>query len=806
MVRHRRAGANWSAPKGGTIGGRLIRILALPVLAVLILLGVVVVGDVNQYRTAKATRDSVNFALSTQDFIQDLQVERGLTAGLLAGGQNFKSDLPVSRGKVDTQRISLAQQAATHVTGADAVRAALAQLADLSAIRVQVDTNKISRSTALAYFTVRITALNSVNFGLDSSSDPTLRTGYTTWFHVGQTKEYAAQEQAIVNGVLSAGGFKDGEFAQYALIRANTILAQSQSVAYLTEQERQAAAKLQASSASTQAAAIDAVVSGAADGRALHIDPRSWWSAMSTLIDNIRALQQVIGTDIQHQAQDLENGATRRLSILGGLVVGCLVGAVVLLIVAARSITRPLARLAAEANALAVHRLPEAVARLQSATEDDHPPPSPVRVPRRASTEILSVAEALDRVQATAYTLATEQAMLRRTTTESLANLGRRNQNLLRRQIGFITKLEQEESDPSGLANLFELDHLATRMRRNAESLLVLVGEASPRSWSEPLPVTDVVRAAVSEVEEYRRVSLRRIDDAYVNGSYVTGLAHMIAELVENGLAFSPPDADVEIQGRHLGNRYLIAVTDQGVGMTAGELARANARLHGEESYLNAPTRYLGHYVVGHLARQMNVEVELNRSPVTGITARIMLPASVLTVPGTIANAGIPSTAVSALATGPVSTVPRGGRPAPGDAPTTSPRRIPAPRTPEPVVSYRAIDARPAPEVEYITVAEPGPAVTTPTPPGDPREAFDSPVPANAHRSVPDQATDAGRTRNGLVKRPPRARTTTDAAPAAAPADQPPALDESPDHVRDRMMSLRAGIVRGEQHGTKGNR
>jgi anti-sigma regulatory factor (Ser/Thr protein kinase) len=168
-------------------------------------------------------------------------------------------------------------------------------------------------------------------------------------------------------------------------------------------------------------------------------------------------------------------------------------------------------------------------------------------------------------------------------------------------------------------------------MRRNAESLLVLVGAAGPYKWTEPLPVADVIRAAVSEVEEYRRVSLRRVDDVYVTGAVAAGLAHMLAELVENGLTFSPPDADVEIQGRRLGDRYLIAVTDQGVGMSGADLATANARLRDAGDFVSAPARYLGHYVVGRLAAELGIEVQLAPSPVTGITARVLLPSYALT-------------------------------------------------------------------------------------------------------------------------------------------------------------------------------
>ncbi|MEN3304964.1 MAG: hypothetical protein V7603_1166 [Micromonosporaceae bacterium] len=788
MVRHRQA---TNRKRGGTISGRLTRVLALPVLAVLVLLGVVVVGDLGQYRTAKATRASVDLALSTQDLAQELQEERGLTSGLLGGDQGFRPDLPASRKRVDAQRASLAARATSGVTGADGVRTALSQLAGLDGVRAKVDAHKVTRAEAFGYFTGRVGALSSVDFGLDRSADPALRRGVAALSALSETKEYTAQERAYLNGVFSAGGFTAGEYAQFAAIRADLQSAQARANAYATPAQRLRAMRVTTSGATSEAQTFETRALGASDGRLLVVDPQSWWSALTTVLDHIRELQQSFGLDIQDRARQLRSDATRRLSILLGIVVACLAGALILMIVAARAITGPLGRLAAEADAVASRRLPEAVARVQSASQGDPmTPPDPVRVPRRASSEIHSVADALERVQATAYTLATEQAMLRRTTTESLANLGRRNQNLLRRQIGFITKLEQEESDPSGLADLFELDHLATRMRRNAESLLVLVGEASPRRWAAPLPIADVIRAAVSEVEEYRRVSLRRIDDAHVGGGYVTGLAHMIAELVENGLAFSPPDLDVEIQGRHLGNQYLIAITDQGIGMEPEDLARANARLRGEENFLMAPTRFLGHYVVGHLAGQMSVEVQLSPSPVTGITARAMLPAAVLATAGQLdAPGGPPAQAHLPTVVEPIAepaTRPAVVRPAAVVPP-------PVPGAPQPVATHLAIGGRPAPVVEYITVPAVGRPVTVPAPPAD---LLDPRVRADTSR--PEIVSD--RTRNGLVKRPARGRLQPPTAVVSSVDSQarPGTLDESPAQLRDRLVSLRAGILRGD--------
>lgn len=772
--------------RAGTIRGRLTRILALPMVAVLVLLGVVVVGDLTDYRTATATTGSVALALEVQNLVQELQQERGLTSGLLGGDVAFKGEIEPERRQVDAARAGVAQLAAGSEAGAAAVRAALGQLDDgLADIRAQIDGGKAARAAAFMYYTDRIAALNNVDFGLDESSDRTLRRGVAALAALGQAKEYLSQERAFLNGVFSAGGFGKGEYTQFAGMYAARQEAQAQFDRSATPAQAVRAKAVQSTGALSEALDFEARALAAADGRLLQVDPQSWWSALTTVLGGILGLQQSVGADIQHQARILQTNATRRLATLGGLVLLCLIGAGALVTAAARSISGPLAVLAREAGALASERLPTAVhaAQTGSAEEQPQPPPS-VRVPRRASSEIRSVAAALDLVQATAFTLATEQALLRRNTTESLANLGRRNQNLLRRQLGFISRLESEESDPSGLANLFELDHLATRMRRNAESLLVLVGEGSPRAWASAMPVADVIRAAISEVEEYRRVNLRRIDDGYIAGAFVTGVAHMIAELVENGLTFSPPDVDVEIQGRQIGDEYLIAITDQGIGMASEDLEKANARLRGEEHFLMAPARFLGHYVVGQLARQMSVDVRLSPSPVTGVTARIMLPARTWA-----AAPSIPAEQLSTAPAGRAHVVPASIV----DEHRTVPR-VPSP--PAPVTAHLAIGVRPASVLDHVAVDEP-------TPP--------SGWPAVGAESVPS-AGGAERTRNGLLKRPPRSQPAYGARPPAGPAGAsgdhpvPPApVDESPEQVRDRLVSLRAGFQRSENERDRGD-
>ncbi|NGO15498.1 sensor histidine kinase, partial [Streptomyces sp. HC44] len=252
--------------------------------------------------------------------------------------------------------------------------------------------------------------------------------------------------------------------------------------------------------------------------------------------------------------------------------------------------------------------------------------------------EITRLAAALRNVENTAVGLAAEQAVLRRNSTESLASLGRRNQALLRRQLGLITTLESQELDPDALAELFELDHLATRMRRNAESLLVLAGEEAPaRSWPGMVTVAEVVQSAVAEVEQYRRVAAVDVEACRIRGHAVAELSHLLAELVENALMFSPPGQPVEIYGWRDGAEYCMAVVDRGIGMTLERMAEANALLSGSGSFLTAPTRFLGHHVVGALASRLGAHVELRPTAGSGVTAYVALPAALVQEPSSTA-------------------------------------------------------------------------------------------------------------------------------------------------------------------------
>ena len=337
-------------------------------------------------------------------------------------------------------------------------------------------------------------------------------------------------------------------------------------------------------------------------------------------------------SELSRTADELEAAATARQRWFAVMALVAVFVAGIVTWLVSRSITRPLRSLTQQAKEMAERRLPDAVIDiLETPLGDDVAVPrvEPVQVHTR--DEVADVADALNIVQDTALDLAVEQAVLRRNIADSFVNLGRRNQNLLGRQLDFITELETNETDPDTLANLFRLDHLATRMRRNAESLLVLAGIEPPRKWAAPVRLTDVIRAALGEVEDYQRVTVRGVEPTTILGSAAADLAHLLAELIENALVFSPPDQTVDIRGRNRPDGYTLAIIDSGLGMPPTDVTSANRRLAGAESFTIAPSKYLGHYVAGNLAARHNITVHLDNSPGNGITATIDLPPTLLT-------------------------------------------------------------------------------------------------------------------------------------------------------------------------------
>ena len=250
-----------------------------------------------------------------------------------------------------------------------------------------------------------------------------------------------------------------------------------------------------------------------------------------------------------------------------------------------------------------------------------------------ASAEVEAVAAALLSMQRAASAAAAAEAGVRNGLRQILASLGKRNQSLLHRQLRIIDTLEQQAESPSALGELFALDHLTTRMRRHAESLSIISGAAPARSWSGPVPVIDVIRSAVSEIEDYRRVTTATDATETVIATAVTDLIHLLAELIENATLFSPSTTRVEVRAERVANGFAIEVEDRGLGMEPGQLAVINEQLADPPDFDVADADRLGLFVTGRLAARHAIQVSLAPSAYRGIKAIVLLPETIVITP-----------------------------------------------------------------------------------------------------------------------------------------------------------------------------
>ncbi|HVN52020.1 MAG TPA: nitrate- and nitrite sensing domain-containing protein [Acidimicrobiales bacterium] len=350
----------------------------------------------------------------------------------------------------------------------------------------------------------------------------------------------------------------------------------------------------------------------------------------------IKASEDTVIGEVVHQAQSERSKAQQEATLFFVGAVGASALALIIAFYVSRSLTVPLKKLTSAAYSLSTEKLPGLVERLRNPDEsatDLSEALAPIDI--NTKDEIGQLADAFNSIQHVTIEVAEEQgALLRKGIGDIFINLARRNQTLLDRQIEFIDQLEANEEDPDQLDNLFKLDHLATRMRRNAESLLVLAGAEPPRRRGRPVALADVVRVAIGEVEDFARISLLALDDVTVGGNVAVDLAHLLSELMENATHFSPPDTTVEIVGHRSDDGYTLSVSDQGIGMSADQLAEANTQLARPPLVGLALSRSLGFIVIGRLAARFAIQVKLTSSPSGGVTALVTLPADLVTVDG----------------------------------------------------------------------------------------------------------------------------------------------------------------------------
>ncbi|MGD0555496.1 MAG: nitrate- and nitrite sensing domain-containing protein [Streptosporangiaceae bacterium] len=494
-----------------------------------------------------------------------------------------------------------------------------------------------SALTVIAEYSVPIDDLIALNDQIAAGTDdPDLINDVETLNSLALEKDQVAQQRAILFNALTEKSFANAE--EDALVTA--VAAQSSDATTFdttaTTAEQNSFNQVVTGPQVKEAVTIEQYVTGTNSlnlgNGALNISaqaaPGEWYSTMSDTIDRMQTVELGVAGNIVARAKVLQRGAEQSALLTAILTVVALLLVVIATFAVARSLVLPLRRLRAGALEIATAELPARVRQLGEA-QDPTSSLDVVPIDVLSTDEIGQVARAFDQVHSEAVRLAGNEALLRRSFNAMFVSLSRRSQSLIERLARMIDSLEQNEEDPNRLSNLFTMDHLVTRMRRNSENLLLLAGHESARKWSEPVPLTDVARAATSEIEQYNRVALNIQPGVMISGQAASDVVHLLAELIENATAFSPKETQVLVSGQEVASGgTLLQVSDRGVGVSAARLAEMNQRLDDPPVIDESVSRHMGLFAVARLAEQHGVRVRLRAGNPEGLTALVWLPDS----------------------------------------------------------------------------------------------------------------------------------------------------------------------------------
>jgi HAMP domain-containing protein len=619
-----------------SIRSKLIAILVTPLIALTVLAFLGIGSNVTRGVQADRVDRQTAFAVNLSQLVHELQRERDLSAAWVASDRGY--------GEVVAQRVAVNQALTDFRRDADAldvggedsrfrehVDIALRSLAQLNQERLRIQDGELSVTQTLDFYSGIVGHLIAVDGEIASATDDrALLSNASSFVALARLKEAASQERGFVFAVTSAGRFDPGEFQRFAATLGAQDTWQSQFDATATPEQREALTRALDSSDAGRVVDLRRQLIGSSLGGQVRIDPRAWYRYATARIDLLRGVERDLAADVSAASAAAQASANRQAllyTIILTLVLWFTVGLSLLM---SRVMVGPLRTLTNSANEVADQRLPGLVDRLQQTTDPRDLEVVPEPVPVSSRDEIGQVSAAFNSVHRVAIQVATEQAALRKSIGDMFLNLARRSQSLIDRQLELIDDLERTEADPDALENLFKLDHLATRMRRNSEDLIVLSGAEPARRWTQPVPLVDVVRAALAEIEDYNRVELLPIDEVGVAGQAVADVVHLLAELIENATSFSPPGTKVQVAGQAVSNGYVLEIEDRGLGMSDEELVEANERLANPPVVDFALSRMLGLYVVARLAQRYRIKVQLRHSWYGGITALVLLPPTVV--------------------------------------------------------------------------------------------------------------------------------------------------------------------------------
>jgi len=490
----------------------------------------------------------------------------------------------------------------------------------------------------IADYTTPIDAIMALNGQIaQGTDDPALTNEVQTLNSLSLEKDQVAQQRAILFNAFTKRAFANAEPPALNTVVAGQAAAATAFDATATPAEQHFFSRVVTGPLVRQAVDIEQYVlsTGSLDiGKgalniSAHDAPDRWYSTVSDTIGRMQTVERGVAGNLVARAQFLQRGAERSALLIGILAAAILILVLLATFALARSLVLPLRRLREGALDVATVQLPERVRQLGE-TQDPTASLGVSPIDVLSVDEIGQVARAFDQVHSEAVRLAGNEALLRRSFNAMFVSLSRRSQSLIERLVRMIDSLEQNEEDPRRLSNLFAMDHLVTRMRRNSENLLLLAGHEGARKWSEPVPLTDVARAAISEIEQYNRVTLRMQPGVMVPGHAVSDVVHLLAELIENATVFSASDTQVLVAVQELGSGgVLIQVSDSGVGVSEARLAEMNRRLDDPPAIDESVSRHMGLFAVARLAERHGVRVRLRAGTPQGLTALVWLPDSI---------------------------------------------------------------------------------------------------------------------------------------------------------------------------------
>ncbi|MER6949471.1 ATP-binding protein [Nonomuraea sp. NPDC000554] len=604
--------------------------LLLPLLSLSVLWGFVLnltVGDGQALLRANTLYQTIG--VSSTELGLQLQAERSRTA-VAVTNRELTEDLSAQRARTD-KAITTFEKSVEEAGGAvsGGVRGPLgtltAELGRLDSVRASIDGGINSRLASLNAYNRVLDLLFRVYDQLVSVPDLSISQQAAAMQAMGNAREIIAREHALISGALIDHRLTEPEVGAFTEYVASRKFLYTRGMAELDVTLRQPYEGIFKSEPFQSLTAMETQIVETGSP-----PPDTAWNGA---LAKVSSQLDKIGFSSSEALADRSIGAATsilvRIGVAGGLGLIAVLASIIISVRFGRRLAGELAGLRASALELAETRLPGVVERLRAGEEVNVKKEArPMKV--SGSAEIVDVARAFGSVQRTAVQAAVGQAAMRRGVGQVFLNLARRKQGLLHRQLALLDGMQRRTHDPDRLEELFRLDHLTTRMRRHAESLIILSGSAPGRVWRKPVPVIDIVRAAVAEVEDYTRVTVETMPETAFDGTAAADLTHLVAELVENATIYSPPDTGVRIRGDIVSNGYAIEVDDRGLGLSTDEYAAFNKLLSSPPEFDLADSDRLGLFVVARLAERHGVDVMLRRSPFGGSTAIVLVPRTLI--------------------------------------------------------------------------------------------------------------------------------------------------------------------------------